>query len=48
MKTVSAREEKIMKNICEAVNKMSDFEKGYLLGMVSAWLPTRMRKDARV
>ena len=30
----NSREEKIIENICDALNNMSDFEKGYMLGVI--------------
>ena len=36
MKKVNNKEERIMENICDAINNMSDFEKGYLLGVIES------------
>lgn len=47
MKKISNKEEKIMENICEAVNNMSDFEKGYLLGVIESRAADKEEKKGK-
>ncbi len=44
MKTISSKEEKILQNICTAVNNMTDFEKGYILGVIECRAADKDRK----
>ena len=47
MKKVSNKEERIMENICDAVNNMSDFEKGYLLGVIESRVADKEQKNKK-
>ena len=45
MKAIGKREEKILKNIVDAVNNMSDFEKGYLLGIIESRVSDKQKMN---
>ena len=47
MKKAGNKEERIMENICEAVNNMSDLEKGYLLGVTESKAAEREKKGRK-